>query len=329
MRPERFSVMRPKALCDIARFQERDIDLMLAEELRVNPGFSRWFIEQGGGAFQCSHPAVKVEISAVEDGSEADIAALFDDSAGNKLRLFVENKITAQKMPEQLERYVRRAKNEVARGVTIGWAVKLFTPRNYWSRSCPEGVQHISFEAVADFMKRSTVDPRAEYRANFLFAAASSIRSQSERDLYNAETQPFIKEWWDAVYDRLEEMFPGYFIHKTKYPASVYFAPATLGFPSKWLRVDFKGHKGEVDLAFKNCDPKRLSALLRDMPDCPGRMVINGKSAAIQISGLPKFVIADGLSIIESHVVPSYKATYDLIEFWKSHESDFRPLFEN
>lgn len=314
------------SVCGISRFVERDIDIWIAEELRVNPAFSRWFLGRGGGGFDCEHPAETTDISVVEDGSEADVAVLFRDRQGRPYRLYVENKITAIKMPEQIERYVRRAKNEMNRGETFGWAVKLFTPRNYWDKWCPDGCQHVSFEDAVAFLSTNE-DTRTQYKASYLLNAAA-IRSQFERDQHNAETQPFIKEWWDAVYNQLEKDFPGYFVHKTKYPASVYFAPATPGFPSKWLRIDFKGHKGEVDLAFKNCDPKRLSLLVRAMPDCPGRMVINGKSAAIQISGLPKFVIADGLSIIESHVIPSYQAAHDLMEFWKSRERDFRSLFE-
>ena len=313
--------------CQISRFVERDIDIFLAEELRVNPGFSRWFLAHGEQNFICEHPAIWTDVSVVEDGSEADVSALFADVEGNKFRLYVENKITAGKMPEQLERYVRRARNEMARGETSGWAVKLFAPNGYWARSCPEGVQLVTFEQAGAFIAESSEGPRDDYRANFLLSAAAAIRGQNGRDKHNALTQPFIKEWWDAVYDSLEDRFPNYFLHKTKYPASVYFAPETHCFPRHLLRVDFKGHKGEVDLAFKTSNPKALAAALKAIPDCPGQVVINPKSASIRISGLPKFVISDGLVVIETHVMQSYDAAHRLIEFWKKYDGELISSF--
>jgi len=318
---------RMKSLCDISRFEERDIDLLLAEELRVNPEFSRWFVEKGGGSFICNHPATSVDISVVEDGSEADVAALYRDARGQTYRVFVENKITAKKMPEQLERYIRRAQNEMNRGEILGWSVILFTPSGYWDRHCPKGVRHISFEQAADFLRRDGIDFRKCYKADFL-EAASIIRGQQARDDHNISTKPFIREFSDTVYDRLEERFPSYFVHKTRYPATVYFAPETHDFPTKLLRVDFKGHKGEVDLAFKNVNSQKLSEILRDFNDIPGKIIFNKKSTSIRIFGLPKFVISDGISIIDTHVIPAYEATHCLIEFWKKHESQLRKAFD-
>lgn len=319
---------RTKNICGIVRFQEHDIDLFLAEELSVNSEFSRWFVEKSGGGFDCEHPAVRVEINVTEDGSEADVSATYRDSQGRHFRLLVENKITAGKMHEQLERYVRRAMNEHMRGAIERWAVKLFSPAAYWDRHCPDGVQNITFEEAAEFLRHSSASRRAEYRADFL-VAASAIRSQQERDQYNAETQPLVKEWWDAVYERLEVRFPGYFIHKTRYPASVYFAPETQDFPRHLLRVDLKGHKGEVDLAFRNCNAQKLSKILKRLPDVPGVLVVNPKSSALRISGLPKFVISDGLAVIDEKVLPAYEAAYRLIEFWKRHSETLREAFED
>ncbi len=311
--------------CGISRFVERDIDLFVAEEICTNPAFSEWFIKQGGGGFKCIHPALSADISVVEDGSEADVSALFEDDDGNLCRLFIENKIAAQRMPEQLERYVRRAKAEVDRGITSSFTIKFFTPESYSDRHLPEFVEHITFDQAADFLLGlSPDDLRLQYRASFLRRAGQILRSSGERDRYNAQTQPFIKEWWDAVYERLENRYPGYFLHKTRYPASVYFAPHTAGLDSKMLRVDLKGHKGEVDLALKTENPDQAIRMVSRIPNLPGQLVENKKSVSIRISGLPKFVISDGIAAIDDHVMPSYDAAYILIEFWKNNEAQLR-----
>jgi len=320
-------MMKNRSSCDVAVFQERDIDMFLAEELRVNAEFSRWFVSRGGGAFPCCYPAFRTDVSVVADGSEADVAALFRDDRGRRYRLYVENKLTARKMPDQLERYVRRAENELARGEIHGWTVKLFAPASYSDRTCPEGCHFISLEDAANFLRHSADDPRTRYRADLL-AAASVVRGQRERDAHTAETAPYVKEWWDAVYEMLESEFPGYFVHRTRYPRSVYFAPRTHGLPSDLLRIDFKGHKGEVDLAFKNCDYGQLVDVLRQIGEIPGSVVQNDKSVSIRISGLPRFTIADGKGIIQSRVRESYLATRKLIEFFKDNEPLLRTAFQ-
>lgn len=313
--------------CKISRFVERDIDLFVAEEICTNPKFSEWFVNQGGGGFDCNHPAVSADISVVEDGSEADVSALFEDDDGNRYRLFVENKIAAQKMPEQLERYVRRASNEVDRGITDQFTIKFFTPGRYADKGFPEFVQHVSFEDAADFLIKTGFDDyRSKYRASLLRSAASSLRNLAQRDTHNAETQPFIKEWWDTVYARLEDRYPGYFIHKTQYPASVYFAPESADFPRSLLRLDFKGHKGEVDLALKTNSVDEVYSILLQTPSLPGSVIKNRKSVSIRIDGLPKFVISDGIVAIEESVMPAYDAAYVLMEYWKKNERTLRDI---
>jgi hypothetical protein len=123
----------------------------------------------------------------------------------------------------------------------------------------------------------------------------------------------------------LEREFPGFFLHKTRYPRSVYFAPETPG-QAPYLRVDFKGHKGEVDLAFKNISAGALREHVSKMDDLPGQIVSNGKSTAIQIAGLETFVISDGFGIIETKVRAAYQAARDLLTFWEKNRASFNLL---
>lgn len=120
----------------------------------------------------------------------------------------------------------------------------------------------------------------------------------------------------------LEREFPGFFVHKTRYPRSVYFAPETPG-QAGYLRVDFKGHKGEVDLAFKNIRAETLREQVSKMADLPGQLVSNGKSTAIQISGLQPFVISDGFEIIDTKVHAAYQAAHNLLLFWQKNRASF------
>jgi len=154
---------------------------------------------------------------------------------------------------------------------------------------------------------------------------ALPIRTPAARDAHVIETAPYIREWWDKVYSMLEREYPGFFYHETRYPRSVYFAPKTPG-QAGYLRVDFKGHKGEVDLAFKNISAAALTEQVATMGDLPGHVIANGKSAAIQIAGLEPFVISDGFDIIETKVRAAYQAAHTLLTFWEKNRATFDQL---
>ncbi len=309
--------------CDIHRFTERDIDLLLAEELRVNFTFSEWFAKQAAPDIDVIAPAIQTRISVVEDGSEADVIACFERQDGGLHRIFVEDKITAGIMPEQLERYVRRAKAELHRGEIKSYSVVLFAPQSY-STYLPDGVVKLTFEDVASELARQSDDPRTGYRAAFL-TAARPVSSIAKRDAQVAQTDPYVAEWWDNVYLMLEREFPNYFLEpRTRYPRSVFFAPCTHGMAS-YLRVDFKGHKGEVDLAFKNVPVGKLEKACEKLP-VPGDIIENGQSTSIRIGDLESFRIADGYAIIDTHVFAAYTATKRLLDFWCENRLIFDEL---
>lgn len=312
--------MNNSHVCGIHKFVERDIDMLLAEELRVSPSFGKWVMSKFGVGDALIFPAIATNVSVVEDGSEADVVATFGTNEGSLHRLFVENKIDAMLMPEQLERYVRRGDGEIRRGLVAKCSVLFFTPSSYLSPVLPPGVQQVSFEQAVEFLLLQD-DIRSHYRASLL-TKALPLGSAVAQDAHVAETDPYIKEWWDSVYLMLEREFPGFFIHKTKYLRSVYFAPETPG-QAGYLRVDFKGHKGEVDLAFKNVPAETLQAQVSLTEGMPGKIVANGKSSAIQISGLEPFVISDGFAAIDTKVLAAYRAAHDLLTFWKNNRIAF------
>ena len=316
-----------QAICGINKFLERDIDLLLAEELRVNETFGEWMMGQLGLTDHVVCPAIHTNVSVIEDGSEADVVATFVARNGGHHRVFIENKIDAILMPEQLQRYMRRGEGEQRRGLVTAFSVVFFTPSAYLRTELPIGVTQISFESAALAIETRPASLRSDYRASLL-RKALPLRSISARDASVAESDPYIKAWWDAVYVMLEREYPGFFVHRTRYPRSVYFAPSTPD-QASYLRVDFKGHKGEVDLAFKDVPASALGALLSGMPSFPGRIVANGRSSAIQIAGLRPFVISEGCEVIETSVRSAYAATHTLLAYWKAHQATFDRFIAN
>ncbi|MFK0688801.1 hypothetical protein ACFX5Q_11415 [Mesorhizobium sp. IMUNJ 23033] len=312
-----------KDLCHIHKFQERDIDLLLAEELRINEKFAAWFISRVASGSLVVGPAFRTRVSVLEDGTEADVVACFHRADGGIHRVFVEDKISAPLMPEQLQRYQRRASAEHLRGESNSFSVVLFAPAAYGA-VLPDGVVRLTFEEAATALEQSNDDDRTTYKAGFL-RRALPLTSPASRDAHAADVEPFVADWWEAVYVMLGREFPGFFLPpKTRYPRGVYFAPRTNGM-ADYLRVDFKGHLGEVDLAVKNVNYPDLASALSGL-HLPGSIIENGKSTAIRIGGLEKFVIADGIAVINTKVRAAYAAAAELLTFWKENRNRFDSL---
>lgn len=206
-------------ICGINKFVERDIDMLIAEELRVNAEFGRWVMDKFDVSENLIFPASHINVSVVEDGSEADIVATFNTKSSSVHRLFVENKIDAILMPEQLERYVRRAEGDVRRKLISSFSILFFTPSVYLRAKLPSGTKQVSFEDAAEALA-SQADLRSQYQASLLMRALP-MRTAIARDAHVSITDPYIKEWWDRVYAMLDRDFPRFFVHKTRYPSSL------------------------------------------------------------------------------------------------------------
>ena len=57
--------------CTLHWFLERDIDMFLAEELRVNPALSEWFARQAAPGVALLYPATQTRVSVPENGGRS------------------------------------------------------------------------------------------------------------------------------------------------------------------------------------------------------------------------------------------------------------------
>ena len=303
--------------CHLHWFVERDIDLLLAEELRVNPQFSGWLMGQLAPGLALAHPAAETLVSAFDNGSETDVLASFRTASGGLHRLWIENKIDAGLMPSQLERYLARARDDVARGGSEGFTVLLFAPRAYGA-PLPAGVQRLAFETAAQALRRLGNDPRAAYRAELLERAAGRAAG---RGAPITQAAPHVAAWWDAIYAMLEREFPGVFeAPRTRYPRELFFAPRSPGM-APYLRVDFKARKGEVDLAFKRVPFEVLAATLHAIGDHPGRPIANRESSALRIDGLEPFGF--DMAAVDTHARAAFAAARDLLAHAARHRATY------
>lgn len=310
--------------CDIHWFAERDIDVWLAEELKFNAGFARWFLNKLGQPSSMSVPAYRTRVSVVE-GRETDVEALFRTAEGSTFAVLVEDKIKAGFQTNQMEDYVERGKLGTKRGNWSGFAVAVFAPRYRmpFPKALPPTVVALEFEEAAKRIASSEPhDARAIYRARFIERAAQPKVIVAENE------NQFLAQWWKAVDDLIREQFGDFFvIDRKSFPSTTYVNAKCVNMPA-YLRLDLKGDQGEVALAF-------IGFPLNDLKSLVAPLELNGvvvdqknrnKDPALRIANLPKFRIDDGLESETMHrVLTSYSAAHKLLSFWKSN----RLLFDD
>lgn len=301
---------------------ERDVDVWLAEELRVNPRFAGWFLQSVAPRQDASLPAIRTNVSAVSEYGETDVEVLFELNSGGRLGLLVENKIGHTITDEQLGRYDERGNYGVANGLWQSFVVAVFAPDSILARHVTAlvGRPSISFESAAKFLVSSASDPRSIYRAEFIQAASmkesiGSLAADAERVLF-----------WTQFYKLAEEEHKGVFAFKlNNYPKTAFIAANPPNAP-KYLRLDLKGGMGEIDITFTNMQPGRLITLLEERKPGHTKLAFNKGSIALRVDRLKRFRVADGFERSRAAMLEALNVADGLVKFWSSNRADIDRL---
>ena len=117
---------------------ERDIDLLLLEEMHASTQFRRW-LEQtiiGDQVEEASFIEACHSICGVTPGGsgESDLILLFSDATNQRWAIPIENKVTAAAQPEQAFRYRERGMHGVETGKWQRFKTAIIAPELYLSR---------------------------------------------------------------------------------------------------------------------------------------------------------------------------------------------------
>jgi hypothetical protein len=124
---------------------ERDIDLLLLEELVASPSFLSWFLSQVDFPPNGTLVAAARSVSTSTGESDLELTVQLGSSLA---RLLIENKIGAQLQPRQAERYAERAATYLKEGLCHSVTTVLVAPAGY-QRSGSLGFDRlISYESI-------------------------------------------------------------------------------------------------------------------------------------------------------------------------------------
>lgn len=181
---------------------ERDIDLLMLEELLVSMPFANWFVSE----ITRQQTLIKIigAWHSVSDAllGESDLIVKYTSETGFTEVILIENKIDALAQIEQGFRYKMRGEKGIALGEWGKFITCLFAPQSYLDRNAEPYDVEISYEQVIAFFQTQD-DARSQYRAAFLQEAV-----EKNRRGYQSVVCPKMTEFAEAYLDYVTRYHP-------------------------------------------------------------------------------------------------------------------------
>jgi hypothetical protein len=269
-------------LLPLETITERDVDLLLHEELSVSPEFVSWLLTASGvPPLSLSSARAWHSVSDPELGeSDLLLLALADDK---KVAVLIENKVDAVPQPGQSGRYKQRGQKGVAAGDWHQFRTVIIAPKKYLQNDS-EARRYdaqVSYESVADWFSSSD-DPRRAYKANVLRQAI-----EQNRRGYNPKMDPtitkFFHDYWmlaSRYFPELNTEDPG---ARTATSSWISFRPDTIPKEFKiWHKIDY--NQVDLELPFGADEVDRLKERYSSQLPSDIEIVGRGKKSGLRTS---------------------------------------------
>ena len=165
--------------------RERDVDLLLIEELYVNAQFNHWLADS---VIKTDATFLGAWHSVTGNLGESDIVVLYQAENRSKTALLIENKIDACPQPDQALRYHQRGEEGIDSGNWDQFFTCLVAPEAYLKSDNEEYQNEISYESVMQFFLQQETD-RANYRASIIHSAIEQHRRGFQRTVDQRVTE--------------------------------------------------------------------------------------------------------------------------------------------
>lgn len=270
----------------IAGVCERDIDLLLLEEFQATPEFVSWFLECAGIERVQAHHLREAHRSITDTTGESDLELHFDDGAGSRDVVMIENKVSAQLQPLQAERYAMRGQSYLSRGLFDRFHTVIVAPDRYFADAGQtKGFRHrVSYDRILEWFERSTtLGQRRNYKISMLRSALDRATLGYQPVIDDAVTS-FFAAYWDIATATYPEL--GMRRSRKERPGGsgrVYFKTAAL--TAIACDIAHKTGKGFVDLHLRGRGNRlaMVESALRRLLDPDMSVEPAAKSAAIRL----------------------------------------------
>ena len=205
-----------------SHIHERDIGLLVVEELKCSRPFQRWFLRTllmdtpQPRKISVAHVNVRHIVTETgPDRGESDIIADFEVDAPKveRIRVRIENKIDAPFGDSQAERYEGRARQDLAEGEFDRSLCILMAPNDY-IEAVPDGAarfhETISYEQIAEALgeRADYLDEESSRRCWHKMEMLEQAIHKHRRG-YTAEPDPKVTEFWQGYWDDARQAAAG------------------------------------------------------------------------------------------------------------------------
>lgn len=161
---------------------EHDVDFSVAQLVETSDSFRHWFVSQTDSALDIVGYIGGVLHASYAGEGESDIEFGFLTSTGDRHIVLVENKISAEKQPNQIERYYNRGEFRVERDGWDSYTVCLLAPESYVSTEDEaEFDSIIYYEDVLEQIKSGSYDG-GDFLGPVFEAALTKSRTSNTAD---------------------------------------------------------------------------------------------------------------------------------------------------
>ncbi len=189
----------------VEAIQERDVDLILLEELMTDNTFCEWFVRELNLPNLTSVNGAWKSISDFGLG-ETDI--LFSYNSDNqKIFVLIENKLDATFQEEQYNRYLKRANEYLTRKECNKSFAILIAPELYCENQS-DFESYLTYESIAKKLEL-TGSKRNLFKSNLLHIATEKLR----RGYHPVNSIP-VQSFWHSYWKYKEEKHPSLIMKK-------------------------------------------------------------------------------------------------------------------
>jgi len=236
------------AAISVSGICERDIDLLLLEELHSSECFQSWFLKRVSRKSVPNQKFLGANYSVRQTLGESDLEAWFCDGNDRSICVLVENKISASPQPEQAKRYRKRAVAYLEQHKASSAYTAIVAPRAYLGGRSAKGFDaDLSYEEIAEwFSAAENIGIRRQYKIALLRLAVEKGKIG-----YLAVEDRAVSEFWHEYWQCANQHAPELQMDRPRPKAAgsgfVYFRPH--GLPPS-VQVVHKLTDGFVDLQF-------------------------------------------------------------------------------
>lgn len=298
---------------------ERDIDLLLLEELVASAEFRDWFGIQSG--LQMPQELDAAARSVLTSTGESDLEVTYRRGEV-RTRLLVENKIDAAFQQRQAERYAERAQAYLARRECEHVVTVVIAPRSY-ADSVKGFDRKITYEAVREwFENAATGDSRSLYKLHLLDAAVAR-GDTGWKMVPDAAATEFWQSYWRlacAEAPVLNMPRPG---QKPATSSFIRFKPH--GFP-KGIALLHKVPYGNMDLQFSGLADRidEFAAKYEGTLEEGMTIALANKSIAVRVIVEP-IALESEFTAVEGKIRLALQAALQLLSWYKRHFAKLPP----